>query len=98
MQTVKVDKGVTSTVNAVFNEDVGTLVSKGNDININKVISLPDSIDAPINQNNVIGNVDFTLNDEIIATVNLVSDSTVNKINLWTATGNIIHNWFNLCR
>ena len=28
------DKGVVKNVNAVFNEDVGTLVSKGNDINI----------------------------------------------------------------
>ena len=84
MQTVKVDKGTSSTVNAVFNEDVGTLVSKGNDININKTVSLPNSIDAPIDAGETIGNVEFSLNDEIVASATLVSDTTVQKINIWT--------------
>lgn len=98
VKTVYVDKGVSSTINAIFNEDVGTLVSKGNEININKNIEFSDTIPAPVNIGETIGKVTFTLNDETIATTSLVSDTSVEKINIFTMTGNIIHNWFNLCR
>ncbi len=98
IQTVKIDKGTKSYINAIFSEDVGALVSKGNDININKNIELPNTISAPIEKGETIGNVTFSLNDEVINSASLVSDTTVPKINIFTMTGNVIHNWFNLCR
>ena len=98
VQTVKVDKGTKAEVNAIFEQDIGTLISKGNDMNINKTVSLQDTISAPIQKGHGLGTVTFSLNDEIIATTSLVSDTSVNKINLFSMTGNVIHNWFNLCR
>lgn len=98
VQTVKVDKGIEAEVNAIFEQDIGTLISKGNDMNINKTVSLQDTISAPIQKGQGLGTVTFSLNDEIIATTSLVSDTSVNKINLLSMTGNVIHNWFNLCR
>ena len=98
IQTVKVDKGTISSLNAVIESNVGSIISKGNDVNINKTINLPSSIAAPIKSGQKIGDVTFLLNDEIIGTANIISDTSIDKINLFTMTGNLIHYWFNLCR
>lgn len=98
VQNVEVFKGIESTVNAVFETDTGTLVSKGNDSNIEKVISLNSDISAPISKGDVIGTVSFNLNGENIATVNLISDSNVNKINILSMSKNIFSKWFYLLR
>ena len=45
-----------------------------------------------------IGEVTFELNGETIATVNLVSDKEVKKVNVWNVTTNIYKKWFNLMR
>ena len=98
VRSIKIDKGISSNVNAIFESDVGAIVFKGNDININKVINLPNSISAPIKQGDKIGNVSFNLNNEIIATADLLSDSDINKIDIFSMSGYIINNWFNMCR
>ena len=98
VQTIKVDKGTETEVNAVFEQDVGTLVSKGNDMNINKTISLQDAISAPVMENQQLGTVTFTLNDETIATANLVANKTVEKLNILTMTRLVLDNWLYLLR
>ena len=98
VQNVEVFKGIETSVNAVFENDCGTLVSKGNDININKVISLNENICAPICKGDVIGTVSFSLNDETIANVNLVADNNVNKVNVLSMSKHIYKNWFYLLR
>ena len=98
VQSVNVFKGIDSTVNAVFETDAGAIVSKGNDVNISKVISINDNISAPIHKGDVIGTVSFSLNDETLATVNLVAESDISKINILSMCKHIYKNWFNILR
>ncbi len=98
VQTVQVEKGTSSSINAVVESDVGTLISKGNDINIDKTISLSESISAPVNVGNVIGTVTFTLNGETVGSCNLIADSSVDKINILSMSKEFFYNWFNLLR
>ena len=98
VQSVDISKGTPSTVNAVFENDCGTIVSKGNDINIDKVISLNENISAPISKGDIIGTVNFSLNDTNIATVNLIADNDVNKFNILSMSKKVFSNWFYLFR
>ncbi len=98
VQTVNIDKGTESEVNAIFERDVGTLISKGNSINIDKKIDLPTTIQAPINQGDIIGKVTFSLNDNILETSNLISNNTIKKIDIFSMIGFMINKWFNLLR
>ena len=45
-----------------------------------------------------VGEATFELDGKIIATVNLVADNDVNKVNIWNITTNLYKKWFNLIR
>ena len=98
VQNVEIFKGIDKSVNAVFESDAGALVSKGNDMNINKVISLNENISAPIYKGDTIGSVTFSLNDNVVSTVNLIADKDVNKVNILTMSKYIYKSWFCLLR
>lgn len=98
VQTVQIEKGIYKNIDVKFSEDVGVLVSKGSNSNINKTIELPSSISAPINKGDIIGGAKFTLNDEVISTVPLISETSVNKISIFTMSTKILNSWFNLCK
>ena len=98
IKSVNINKGTISAINAVCDSDVGAVVSKGNDFNINKSISVPDIMNAPVQKDDIIGTTSFSLNNESIATVYLTADSTVDKLNIITMNKYVFSNWFNLCR
>lgn len=98
IQSVTVQKGTSSSINALVESNVGILVTKGNDINVDKTISISDNIEAPINVGDVIGTVTFTLNDEIVGSCNLVADASVDKLNIASMSKIVFNNWFNLLR
>ena len=98
VKSVKVNKGVISEINAVAESDCGTLIEKGNDVNIDQKIDLPYVINSPINKGDVIGNVSYILNEEIICKTNLLADSDVPKIGFFSMESLIIKKWFNLLR
>ena len=75
-----VSKGVNSSVNAVFVEDAGSLLKKGNSRNIEQVVSLPESINAPIRKGEELGKVDYILEGQTICSVPIVADEDVKQI------------------
>lgn len=98
LKTIDVNKGVCSTVDAVFATDGGSLVEKGQDSNITQNIVVPDSITAPIYEGQKLGEVTYSLNDKVIATADIVAKSNVEKINIFNMTVNIVSSWFSLFR
>ena len=98
IQSVPINKGVNSTINVICEKDVGALISKGNDINIEQNINIPNYIDAPIKYGDVIGTVAFKLKDEIIAKCNLLADNNVDKLGFISMEKLIFSKWFNLLR
>lgn len=93
-----VSKGVNSSVNAVFGEDTGSLLKKGNSRNIEQVVSLPESINAPVRKGEELGKVDYILEGQTICSVPIVADEDVKQINLSNMMEFVFFNWFRLLR
>ena len=98
VQNIPIAKGTVSNINAVFEKTTGSIVSKADNINIESTISINENISAPLSKGDVVGSVTFSLNNEIISTVNLVSDSDVDKLNFLTMSKLVFNKWFNLLR
>lgn len=48
IQSINVNKGVSSSVDAIASSNIGVVLSKGDSINLKQNINLPDVIDAPV--------------------------------------------------
>ena len=95
---VPVYKGIKSEVNLVLEKDVNILIKKSDDTNIEQNISINQNIQAPINNGDILGKVTYTLNNEQLLEVNLLSDSDIQKSTLWNKTASLYIKWFNMLR
>lgn len=98
IKSLRVDKGITTQVEAVLEETCGALIKKGQNKNLVQNITLSDSVSAPINKGQKLGEVSYSLNDEIVGKTNIIANATVEKISLWTMTTHIYKNWYQLNR
>ena len=62
VKKVLVNKGVKSNVDAIYEQNAGTLLEKGNDKNIEQNLTLENNISAPITAGQKLGEVSFSLN------------------------------------
>ena len=62
VKNVLVNKGVKSNVDAIYEQNAGTLLEKGNDKNIEQNLTLANNISAPITAGQKLGEVSFSLN------------------------------------
>ena len=85
-------------VDAILESNSGYLIPKGKSKNISTNILLPDTIPAPIVKGQKIGEVTYSLDGEIISTINIVAKEDVKKLNLVNMSASIIENWFTLFR
>lgn len=95
---IPVNKGTAEKVQVVFQENAGSLIPKGKSNSITTNIILPEVIEAPISSGDVIGEVQFLIDDEILNTVNLVAKGNIKRLNLGNMFAYIIENWFSLLR
>ncbi len=72
--------GVEEKTTLVFKEPFQYLDIEGNNLNaIEKTIILPESVDAPINRGDAVGEAVYKLNGQRIGSVSILSDVTVEK-------------------
>lgn len=98
LQTVNIQKGTTNSVNLVYESDSGALVKKTETGNITSELQINENISAPINVGDVLGNVKYYLNEQEIASVNLVAENSVDKITVMNLFSMITESWINLFR
>jgi len=55
-------------------------------------------LEAPINKGDIIGSVNYTLDNELIKSINIIADDNVKRINLFNMTMNVYENWFKILR
>ena len=96
--TVVVSKGVNSDIEAVIENDVGTLIKKSEDKQIIQELNLTSSIEAPVSKGQKLGELKFIQDSNVIASVNVVSKTDSNKINLGSITKKIFFSWIDLLR
>lgn len=98
IKSVMIKKGTSSSIDAILENDADILTSNGSSNDITQEIKLDDTINAPVLENQKIGKVEFSVNGNVVSTVNLVSSRDVDKLSFVTITKLVLNKWFNLLR
>ncbi|MCL2383527.1 MAG: D-alanyl-D-alanine carboxypeptidase [Oscillospiraceae bacterium] len=81
VKSIEVEKGVANTVTVVFETDTGTLVPKGTSGNITSSMDLKEIVSAPVTKGQVLGEIIYSIDGEIVGSTNLVAGSDIMRIN-----------------
>ncbi len=80
LATVRVNKGVLSQVQTGISEDFHVLVSKAKMGNIEKIITLPECVEAPVRVGDKLGEVEFLLDGNRIGGTDIVAKTEVGRV------------------
>lgn len=97
-QNVEVKKAAESSVNLVFENDGGVLVKKSDSNKINQELNINENIEAPIKKGDILGNINYYLNDDLISSVNLIAEKDISKKSILNIFSFTAKNWFSLLR
>ena len=97
IKNVNIEKGTKSDLVAIAESNCGHLITKGNDLNIEQNVSI-DNLTLPVKKGQIIGSVNFVLNGEVISSSNLLSDSDVDKLGIFSMNKLVLKKWFYLLR
>lgn len=95
---VDVEKGVSNTLDVVYEKDAGALIPKGQSPNIKTTVNLASSFKAPIKENQILGTVTYSIGEEELGSINLVAANSVPNLNLGNMVANIFGRWISLLR
>ena len=79
VKDIKVQKGVKNKVNLLYDKTLGKITKSNEQDNIETIIDMKDSIDAPVQKNQVIGKVTFKRGEEILGETNLITGEEIKK-------------------
>ena len=102
--SVNVEKGVSSSINAILSEDASFFIKKSKSGNVTQNVTFKENLEAPIEKGEVIRkchiyvNVTYTMDNEEIKSINIIAENEVKKINLLNMTAAIYKDWFNMLR
>ena len=95
-QTVTVSKGIETNLDLIFETDCGVLLEKSNTSEINQELILNENLQAPINKGDVIGNINYYLDNNLIDSVNLIANSDISKKTFWNTFNYIATDWLRM--
>ena len=98
INTIPVEKGLNSPIDIIAEKDCGAVINKGEDLNIEQLVSISNPIQAPINKGDVVGKITYNLNGETISECNLIASKNVPKINILSMGQNLLTQWSTLLR
>ena len=98
IQTVQVNKGIEKELNLMLEEDSSVLIKKGDNGNIEQVITINENISAPVNRGDILGKIEYKADEKTILEKNLVAEKDISKSTLWNITQDLYKTWFNLLR
>ena len=98
LKDVNVSKGIGTTVEGIFENNVGILIQKGQANQITQSVTLEENISAPIVEGQKLGEVTYSVGDENLLTVNIVAKQNVKKMNMFTMLIRLYTKWGNLLR
>lgn len=98
VMNIPINKGVVSEVSVKYADTSGKIMNKKSEGNIEQEIIINDNVSAPIEAGQVLGKVEFRVDGEAVASVDLVAESEVGKLNIFTMGKRILKKWFYLFR
>ena len=93
-----VTKGVTSKTNLITESDVGILIKKGEDKNIEQTINIEENLAAPIAEGQKVGEIIYTLDGKELGRTNIVAETGVEKKTFFSIASYVYQNWFSMLR
>ena len=82
---INISNGVQKNLKIATTDSFGSLLKKGTSSAVTQQINLKENITAPIKKNDVVGTIDFFLDEQQIGQVDIIADESVNKISFLTA-------------
>ena len=79
---IPVTGGVADSVGTVYGE-FSALLKKGSEKHVNETVTLNESVTAPVKAGDVVGEVTYTVGDEVIGRVPVTAAEDVGKISYW---------------
>ncbi len=98
LQSISISKGTESNLNLVFENDSGAILKKTTSNNITQEVIINENIEAPVNQGDILGKMNYYLDNELISSVNLIAEKDIPKINFANMFRHISNLWINLLR
>lgn len=98
LTTIPVSKGIKNSVDAIYAENSGCLLEKGLDKNIEQIINIEESIEAPISKGQKLGDIMYSLDGEILGKTDIIANEDIRKINLSNMSEYTFFSWFKLLR
>lgn len=98
IKSVEIKKGTASSVDAILENDAEVLMSNGSSKDITQEIKLDDTFTAPILEGQKLGEVEFSINGNVVSTVNLVANKSSDKLSFGSIIKFVMHKWFNMLR
>lgn len=98
IKKVNVDKGITTNVDAILENDSGCLIKKGKSKAISTDIKLNDNVSAPVSKGQILGEITYSIDNEQISKVNIIAKEDVKKLNFVNMSVRTIESWFKLLR
>ena len=98
IRSVEIKKGTASSVDAILENDAEVLMSNGNSKDITQEIKLDDTFTAPILEGQKLGEVEFSINGNVVSTVNLVANKSSDKLSFGSIIKFVMNKWFNMLR
>lgn len=98
IKSVEIKKGTSSSVDAILENDAEVLMSNGSNKDITQEIKLDDTFTAPILEGQKLGEVEFSINGNVVSTVNLVANKSSDKLSFGSIIKFVMNKWFNMLR
>lgn len=98
IKSVEIKKGTASSVDAILENDTEVLMSNGSSKDITQEIKLDDTFTAPILEGQKLGEVEFSINGNVVSTVNLVANKSSDKLSFGSIIKFVMNKWFNMLR
>lgn len=98
IKSVEIKKGTTSSIDAILENDAEVLISNGSNKDVTQEVKLDDTFNAPILEGQKLGEVEFSINGNVVSTVNLVANKSSDKLNFGSIIKFVMNKWFNMLR
>lgn len=98
IKSVEIKKGTASSVDAILENDAEVLMSNGSSKDITQEIKLDDTFTAPILEGQKLGEVEFSINGNVVSTINLVANKSSDKLSFGSIIKFVMNKWFNMLR
>ena len=82
---LNIKNGVAPKVKIIAKNNFDALLKKSETAAVTQQLNLKQNLEAPVKKDEVVGAIDFYLNDEIIGQVEVVADESVDKMSFLTA-------------